>query len=192
MNICLFGASSERLDACYLEDAYRFGLLLGQNGHCLVFGGSRNGLMGACARGVRESGGETVGIAPRFFEEADVLDPLCSRFIYTETMAQRKSAMEDEAEAFAVLPGGIGTLEEFFEVLTLRQLGRHGKPIVLLNTAGYYDALAAMLAQAAEKGFVSRGVFDKLRLCDSPEEALAALTADPAVSGQGSLMDYWR
>lgn len=192
MKICLFGASSDDLDVCYPEAAHRFGQLLGERGHGLVFGGSKKGLMGACARGIREFGGETVGIAPRFFEEADVLDPDCSRFIYTETMAQRKSAMEDEAEAFAVLPGGIGTLEEFFEVLTLRQLGRHGKPIVLLNTAGYYDAMAGMLAQAVEKGFVSRAVLDKIRFCATPEEAIAALESAPEERGESSVLDYWR
>ena len=191
MNICIFGASGERLDARYFEAARSLGEELGRRGHRLVFGGGAHGLMGACAEGAAAAGAEIVGIAPRFFDEPGVLFKGCTRFVWTETMAERKAAMEDAAEAFLVLPGGIGTFEEFFEALTLKQLGLHGKPIVLLNTLGYFDALRALLKQAAEGGFMSPNC---LRLCafrDTPAEALAcAETEEPLRGGPRRLEDY--
>ena len=149
MKLCIYGASGERLDARYFEAARDFGRLLGQHGHSLIFGGGAHGLMGACAEGAAETGAEIIGVAPRFFDEPGVLFPRCTRFVWTDTMRERKAIMEEESEAFLVLPGGIGTLEEFFETLTLKQLGLHGKPIALLNTLGYYDALRQLLEQAA-------------------------------------------
>ena len=186
MNICVFGASSARLAPCYIEAAEELGRLLGRGGHRLIFGGGQTGLMGACARGAASAGGEIIGIAPRFFDEPGVLFEQCTRFVFTDTMAQRKTAMEEEAEAFIVLPGGIGTLEEFFEVLTLRQLGRHGKPIALLNTAGCYDALSAMLEKLASEGFMSREVPTLFRLCAEPAQALQAVLEAPQI-GQRDL-----
>ena len=106
-------------------------------------------------------------------------------------MRERKAIMEEESEAFLVLPGGIGTLEEFFETLTLKQLGLHGKPIALLNTLGYYDALRQLLEQAAEGGFMSRGCLALCALCDAPEEALRYLeTAETLTGGLHRLEDY--
>lgn len=180
MRICVFGASSDRLDESYLLAAEAFGRLLGEGGHTMVFGGGQTGLMGVCARGAAAAGGETVGVAPRFFAGSGMMDKECSRFVWTDTMAARKTRMEEEAEGFLVLPGGIGTMEEFFEVLTQRQLGLHGKPIVLLNTNGFFDGLAALLRGMSEKGFAGQGVPALARLCDSPEEALRALTETPA------------
>ena len=109
MNICVYGASGDRLDREYFDAAERLGELIGQGGHSLIFGGGQNGLMGACARGVSRKKGKITGIAPRFFDEPGILYPHCTEFIFTETMGQRKAAMEDAAQAFIVLPGGIGT-----------------------------------------------------------------------------------
>ncbi len=176
MRICVFGSSSERLDEVYLDAAEACGRLLGQGGHTLIFGGGGSGLMGACARGASAAGGETVGVAPRFFEGSGMMDRECSRFVWTESMAERKTAMENEAEGFLVLPGGIGTMEEFFEVLTQRQLGLHGKPIVLLNTRGFFDRLAALLQGMTDEGFAGSGVPGLVKRCALPEEALRALT----------------
>ncbi len=184
MRICVFGASSDRLDAAYLTAAEAFGRLLGEGGHTLVFGGGRTGLMGACARGAAAAGAEIVGIAPRFFDEPGMMYTESSRFVWTDTMAERKTAMEAAAEGFLVLPGGIGTMEEFFEVLTQRQLGLHGKPIVLLNTKGFYDRLAALLQGMAEEGFAGSGVPGLVRLCATPEEALCALTEASCVQAR--------
>ena len=193
MRICVYGASGNHLDAAYFEAARELGRLLARDGHTLVFGGGASGLMGACAEGAEEGGGEIIGIAPRFFDEPGILFPRCSRFVYTETMAQRKTAMFEESEAFIALPGGIGTFEEFFETLTLKQLGRHGKPMALLNTLDYYAPLSAMLERAAEDGFLSRRCFSLYALCDTPEEALNhVLTEQAPVGDLNRLEDYSR
>ena len=192
MRICVFAASSERLEERYLEAAEALGELLGQGGHTLIFGGGQTGLMGACARGAARTGAEIVGVAPRFFDEPGVLYEHCGRMIWTDSMAERKTRMEEEAEAFLILPGGIGTMEEFFEVLTQAQLGLHAKPMALLNTAGYYDSLAAFLRRMAETGFAGHEVPALAPLCATPEEALRALTESAEREARGfSKADYF-
>ena len=173
MKICVFGASSDHLRQEYFDEARALGALLAEGGHTLVYGGGRGGLMGACAAGVLEAGGEIIGVAPRFFDEGEILLKERGEFLFTDTMAERKALMERLAEAFIVLPGGSGTLEEFFEVFTLRQLGQHRRPIVLLNTLSYYDALLSLLRQAAESGFLSHDALELMPLASSPEEALS-------------------
>lgn len=193
MNICVFGASSDRIEEAYFEDAYALGVLIAQGGHRLVFGGGREGLMGACARGVLKEGGRPLGIAPRFFDEPGILMKEECDFVFTGTMSERKARMEDEADAFIALPGGIGTYEEFFEALTLRQLGQHHKPLALLNTLGYFDALDRLLRDTAERCFMSENVLGLYALCASPAEALAH-AARPVSCGNGppSLSGYSR
>lgn len=193
MRICVFASSSDRLDGRYLEEAHALGRLLGEGGHTMIYGGGASGLMGACARGAVEAGGEVIGIAPRFFDQPGVLFEGCSRLVLTDTMAERKTAMEEEAEGFLILPGGIGTMEEFFEVLTQRQLGLHAKPMALLNTAGCYTPLCAMLRRMAETGFAGSEVPALAALCETPAEALLALTgASPAAARGCSRADYFR
>ena len=102
----------------------------------------------ACARGAAQAGGEILGIAPSFFNQEGVLFPHCTRLHLTDTMRQRKEQMETLSQGFVMAPGGIGTLEEFFEILTLKQLGRHQKPIAVLNIRGYFDALEELLEGA--------------------------------------------
>lgn len=191
MKICIFGASGSELDPKYFEDAHSFGNLLAEGGHTLVFGGGAHGLMGACARGAAERGGEIIGIAPRFFDEPGILYDGCTRFVFTDSMRERKAAMERESDAFLVMPGGIGTLEEFFEMLTLKQLGRHAKPMAVLNTLGYYDELLHMLEKAADGGFMSRQCLLLFHLCASPAQALEELLHDRPISGSSRrLVDY--
>lgn len=193
MKICVFASSSDRLEKRYLEAAEELGRLLGRGGHTLIYGGGASGLMGACARGAAETGGEVIGIAPRFFHTPGVLFEGCTRLVLTETMAERKTAMEEAAEGFLVLPGGIGTMEEFFEVLTQRQLGLHGKPMVMLNTGGFYEALSELLERMAASGFAGSEVPGLARLCDTPGEALRALTEASACAARGvSKADYFR
>ena len=172
MNICVFGASSNDLDQAFYTAAQALGRAIAAGGHTLVYGGGAGGLMGACARGAAELGDAIIGIAPRFFDEPGILYKDRGQLIYTDTMAQRKQLMEEKADAYIVLPGGIGTFEEFFEVLTLKQLGRHSKPMVMLNTLGYYDALVETLCKTAEAGFMSRNCLELFTLCDSPETAV--------------------
>ena len=158
MRICVFGASSRDLKQVYYDEAYKLGEILARHGHSIVFGGGTSGLMGSVARGAKSCGGYVIGVAPKFFDEPGVLYDGCDEMLFTETMSERKKAMEDMSEAFITLPGGIGTFEEFFEALTLKQLGRHAKGMAVLNTNGYYDALEAMIARAvAEEFFTESG-----------------------------------
>ena len=154
MRICVYGASSNEIDEAYLQAGERLGEAMAKRGHGLVFGGGQKGMMGAAARGTKAAGGTVIGVAPRFFNVDGVLYPHCDKFYYTDTMRERKQILEDEADAFVAVPGGIGTFDELFEILTLRQLGRHGKPIVLLNLRGYFDPLLALLDKAIEEGFL--------------------------------------
>ena len=142
MNICLYGASSTELDARYLDAAYDLGRRIAAGGHTMVYGGGAQGVMGAAARGVVDGGGALVGIAPTFFKRAPgVLFDGCSEFIDTKTMAERKTLMMQRADAFVMAPGGIGTYEEFFEVLTLKPAPRRAQHAGLLRRdAGHAGA----------------------------------------------------
>ena len=193
MKICLFGASTSRLDPVYFQESERMGCLIAEAGHTVVFGGGADGLMGACARGAKAAGGKIVGIAPRMFNEPGILLPECDELILTDTMAARKETMFSESEAFLALPGGIGTMDEFFEAITLRQLGLLQGTIVLLNTLGFYTPLVAYLGQMAEQGFMSRNCLKLVHLCDTPEDALEALrTPDDLTGSIRRLEDYTR
>ena len=173
MRLCLFGASSDQLSAVYFEAVNSLGKEMGRRQIGLVFGGGATGLMGAACKGVKETDGEIIGIAPKFFDREGVLFQNCDEMIFTDTMRERKQRMEDLSDGFVVVPGGIGTLEEFFEIFTLRQLERHRKPIALFNINGYFDKLVELLEHTAREGFMSSqnlsllGIFDNAgRLLD--------------------------
>ena len=162
MNICLYGASSPEIDPVYLDAAYAFGRLLAQHGHTLVYGGGAQGVMGAAARGAYEAGGKITGIAPTFLQVDGILFDHCTEFLLTDTMAERKTAMIAHADAFVMAPGGFGTLEEFFEVLTL-------------NTGGFYDSLQSFVRSAVERRFIRPACLQIYALLPTPEETLAYL-----------------
>lgn len=172
MRICLFGASSENIEKVYFEEVENLGILMAQRGHSLVFGGGATGLMGAAVRGLTKLGGKSLGIAPKFFDEPGVLFKDCTDFIFTETMRQRKQLMEDNSDAFIIVPGGIGTFEEFFEILTLKQLGRHNKPIGIFNINHYYDELNAIIEKAAAEGFLKETHLDIYKISEDANELL--------------------
>lgn len=153
MRICVFGASSAELAQVYYDAAFDLGATMAERGHELVFGGGRSGLMGAAARGATSRGGRMVGVAPRFFDEPGILYEGCAELVFTETMGERKKAMEDMSDAFVTLPGGIGTFEEFFEALTLKQLGRHAKAMAILDVNGYYAQLDMMMRRSVDEKF---------------------------------------
>ena len=177
MNICVFGASSNEINKEYIMAGEELGRQMAAAGHKLVFGGGDTGLMGAVARGVKEGGGHITGVAPTFFDLPGVLYQESDEFIYTETMRERKEIMDQKAEAFIMTPGGIGTMEEFFEIYTLKQLGRHSKPIGILNVDGYYDDLIRLLQSTAEKGFMAMECLDLLCVAATPQELLSLMTA---------------
>ena len=173
MNICLYGASSNTIDEKYIKQTEAFGETLAQRGHTLVYGAGAGGLMGAAARCVHKKGGEIIGVAPSFFNVDGILFENCTEMIYTETMRERKQIMEQKADAFVMVPGGIGTFDEFFEILTLKQLGRHNKPIAIFNQNGYYDSITALLDNAIKEGFMTEKNRELLGVFESGEELLS-------------------
>lgn len=152
--ICVYGASSQNLHPDYFTGVEQLGRAMGRRGHALLFGGGQRGLMGAAARGVKAENGRVIGVAPRFFDVDGILYPHCDEFLYTDTMRQRKQLLEERADAFVAVPGGLGTFDELFEILTLKQLGLHGKPVALLNLRGYFDPLLALLEHGMAEGFL--------------------------------------
>lgn len=172
MRICIYGAASPRIDAYYIEKVEEMGRIMASRGHNMVFGGGGNGLMGAAARGVHEGGGHIIGVIPKFFgeEKIESIYDKCDELIQPDTMRQRKQIMEDEAEAFIIVPGGIGTFEEFFEILTLKQLCRHNKPIALYNVKGYYNELNDVMQQAIGKGFIKECCTDIYLISENLDE----------------------
>jgi len=174
MRICLFGAASPRIHETYIKETEELGERLAQRGHDLVYGAGANGVMGAAARGFHKGGGKVYGVVPKFFREENIeaLYEQCDELIYTETMAERKFKMEEMAEAFIIAPGGIGTFEEFFEVLTLKQLGRHEKPIVLFDICGYYMGMLATMRSGVAEGFLTQEVLRIMRVFHEKEDDL--------------------
>ena len=191
MNICVFGASSDNLDPFYYQEAEAFGAILASASHHLVFGGGANGVMAACARGAKSSGGVIIGIVPRLFDEPGFLFNGCSEILYTETMSARKEKMFALSDAFVALPGGIGTLDEFFECITLKQLGVLSGPVVLLNTKGFYTPLLQFLRKLADDRFMSSACLELLQVCDNPAQAAEACLRKEALRGSiRRLEDY--
>lgn len=174
MNICVYGAASSQIDESFINEGEELGRKMVDRGHGLVFGGGRNGMMGAVARGVAEKGGKILGISPSFFEEnnAEVHFLECSEFINTETMRERKRLLDERSDAFIVSPGGIGTFDEFFEILTLKQLGRHNKAIVIFNIDGYYNELLSMMQVSVDKKFITDDCRDLYKVTSTVEETL--------------------
>ena len=156
MRICVYGAASTSIDEKYVKATEEMGKVLADRDHNLVFGGGGNGLMGAATRGFRQGGAHIVGVIPRFFirEEIEAVCDICDEMMTPESMRERKLLMEDMADAFIVVPGGIGTFEEFFEILTLKQLCRHNKPIAVYDQFGYYSELEQLMQASMDKFFV--------------------------------------
>ena len=174
MRICVFGAASSTIDPAYIAQVEQLGKEIAARGHSLVFGAGAHGLMGAVARGVRDAGGYILGVVPKFFDDANVeeLCDFCDELIRPDTMRQRKQIMEDNCDAFIVVPGGIGTFEEYFEILTSKQLCQHNKPIGIYNIKGYYNELEQVMKSAIEKNFIKENCLDLYRITDSQEELL--------------------
>ena len=158
MKICVFGASSAHIDDKYIQVVEKLGEEMAKRGHSLVFGCGGTGLMGAAARGVKRGGGYIHGVVPTFFKQngVEILFDECDKVTYTQTMRERKAIMEDDADAFIIVPGGVGTFEEFFEIVTLKQLNRHDKAIAVLNIENYYDELEVFMRTACERKFITK------------------------------------
>ena len=175
MRICVYGAASPTIDPEYIRQTKIMGEELAKRGHSLVFGGGANGLMGAAARGIKKQGGHIIGVIPKFFgeESVEAIFEECDELITPDTMRERKQLMEDHADAFIITPGGIGTYEEFFEILTLKQLCRHNKPIAVYNILNYYDGLNAVIESAVEKNFIRENCSNLFRTTSDLDELIA-------------------
>jgi uncharacterized protein (TIGR00730 family) len=173
-SVCVYCGSSDEAAPTLLADAAEFGAALAREGLRLVYGGGGVGLMGACARAAHEAGGEVLGIIPGFMIGHE--RPFTAiETVVVDSMHDRKMRMFDEADAFVVLPGAIGTLEESIELLSWRQLGLHAKPIVFYNPAGFWDALFTLFAQFEERRLVTSQFSDCWRAVDRVAEIIPAL-----------------
>jgi uncharacterized protein (TIGR00730 family) len=177
MNITLYGAASDRIDRAYFEGVEALGRALAKRGHTMVFGAGSTGLMGAAARGVAAEHGHIIGVTPHFMHTLEPVSELCTELIATETMAERKTIMEERADAFVIVPGGIGTFDEFFQILTLKVLGRHNKPIILYNITGFWDNMIAVIGTDLIKGFINTKTAECFAICETPESVFEEIEA---------------
>ena len=175
MRICVFCGSSLGFQSGYRKAAEQFGALLADEGIGLVYGGASVGLMGAAADAALERGGEVIGVIPRSIAEHEIAHSGLSALHVVGSMHERKALMAELSDAFVALPGGIGTLEELFEVWTWAQLGLHMKPCGLLNVMGFYDGLSAFLARVVDEGFLRAQHREMLMVAEEPHTLLAAI-----------------
>jgi uncharacterized protein (TIGR00730 family) len=170
--ICVFCASSSTLDQKWLDLATETGTEIAARGHTLVSGGGRVGMMGAVADGARAGGAHTLGVIPQSLVDLEVADLHADELIVTDDMGTRKNLMLERSDAFVTLPGGLGTMDELFEVWTTATLDQHHRPILLLDPEGFYDGLLAWLAGLASTAFVRRAALDQLVVTRSIGDAL--------------------
>lgn len=175
--ICVYCGSSDLVDRVYLSAAYQMGQQLAAHGHILVYGAGRTGLMGNVADGALSLGGQVVGVIPKNFLTPKLAHNGLTRLEVVETMHLRKARMAELADAFIALPGGFGTFEELFEILTWAQIGLHHKPVGLLNIKGYFDPLFMMIEHALQEGFIYAEHRLLLAQHEQPELLLEELAA---------------
>lgn len=175
--VCVYLGSREGNDPRFRESAVALGRGLAERGLGLVYGGARIGLMGAVADAALEAGGEVIGVMPHHLVDREMAHLGLSELIRVDNMHERKASMAAHADAFVALPGGIGTLEELFEVWTWQYLGLHDKPVGLLDVAGFYQPLLSFLDNAVDAGFLATRTRAQLRHARTPESLLESLEA---------------
>jgi uncharacterized protein (TIGR00730 family) len=175
MQVCVYCAASNDLPDIYFAAARALGAGLAQRGWPLVYGGGSVGLMGALAEAVQAAGGTVIGIIPQALLDREVAYLRADELIVTTTLRERKRLMDEHADAFLALPGGFGTLEELLEIMTLRQLAYHDKPIAIVNIGGYFDALLAQFERIFSEGFAHDRYQGLYTVVGSIEEALDLL-----------------
>ena len=179
-SVCVFCSSAGGLPEEYRSAARELGRELAGRGHRLVYGGGNVGLMGEVARSVHAHGGTVVGVIPQGLVDRELAYDPADELVVTETLRERKAKMDARADAFVALPGGFGTLEELLEVLTLRQLRLHDRPIVLVNVAGYWDPFLAMVQDMVDQGFAPLGEGTLFSVAKTPADAVDLAEAGPS------------
>ena len=178
-SLCVFCGSKTGDDPAFEAAARRFGELMVERGVRLVFGGGRIGLMGVVADAVLGGGGEAVGVIPEFLKDLEVGNDEVTEQIVTASMHERKNRMFELSDGFVVLPGGLGTLDETLEIVTWKQLRIHSKPVVVVNTLGYWTALRDLVQQIIDGGFAHPAVDELFTVVDTPDDVFWALEAAP-------------
>ena len=187
-NICVFASASNDLAEVYYKDAQMLGFLIAQSGYGIVYGGSRRGLMYACASAVKQAGGKVYGIMPKKLADAGLANPEdCDEFFITEGMRERKAKLDELSDAVIAIAGGFGTLEEISEMITQKQLGYSNKPIVILNTNKLYDPLVEFFENVINQGFADKDLRKVYYIANSPEDALDYIKE---YHGEGAYVKY--
>lgn len=179
-SLCVFCGANTGTRPIYRDGAEALGLALAAHGTELVFGGGRAGMMGAVSDAVLRGGGRVTGVIPGFLKDKELAHPEATEMIVVPDMHTRKRIMFERSEAFCVLPGGVGTLEEMFEIVTWRQLHRHNKPIVVLNIDGYWSHLLGLFDRIIEEGFAHKGHDALVTVVERPEDVIGAIEAELA------------
>ena len=172
-SVCVFSSSSDAVAPHYLEAAAALGALLAQRKLTLVYGGGKVGLMGAVARAVHANGGRVIGVIPHYLRKEEVAYEASDELIITQDLRERKAIMESRADAFVALPGGFGTLEEILEILTLKQLETHAKPVVFINTNGFFKPLLALFEQLFREQFAKADYRAHYHVASVPRDVFA-------------------
>lgn len=173
---CVYCGTGHKVSQAYKDAAAQLGAVMAKSGVRLVYGGGRVGLMGIVSQACFASGGEVVGIIPEHIQDKEVMNDDVTELFIVDSMHTRKQMMVDKSEGFIVLPGGFGTLDETFEILTWKYLGLHDKPIVLVNVEGFYDPLLKMVDHMVDSGFTPFWHRSLYQVVDTPEEAIVALS----------------
>jgi hypothetical protein len=180
-SVCVFCGAAGKIDPRFHTLARSTGALVAREGWTLVYGGSKSGTMGMVADGALAAGGKVIGYIPEHLEEKELQHTGLTECHVVSTMHERKMSMVDRSDAFIILPGGYGTLDEFFETLTWRQIGLHDKPLVVVNIDGFWQPMIDMIHQMAKVGFVQAAHLDLFQVVDTIEAIPSALAASAAV-----------
>lgn len=178
-SICVYCGAAARAGDVFKQAATAMGKLIAKEKMTLIYGGGSTGLMGLVADSALTDGAKVIGIIPEHIRVREVDHTGLTELHVVETMHERKQMMVDLADAFIILPGGLGTLDEFFEIMTWRQLGLHSKPILLVNINGYWDGLVQLIRGMIDNGFVRQNDLDMLLVVDHVDDAIPALRAAP-------------
>lgn len=175
MKVCIYGSSSEKTPKVFIDVGYELGLKLALNNHSIIFGGGNDGMMGAVARGVFDNGGKITAISPEWITEFDAPFENYTEKIITDTLDERKNLFLEKSDVFIVLPGGLGTLDEFFGIIALKYLNRHSKKVILFNINHCYDKLIEALQDMNDMDLIREDCLNFFDIANSIDEVLQIL-----------------